>query len=474
MNGDHVKIETSSGEDIEADLFIGADGLHSQVRESVCSEALPLYCGYTYYRATLNKAQLGDVSGNMDDWFSNSFESWGKGKRFGFVPLKDPALFWFASIPSDPIKPKTGTDRIYTTQNIKEEEKTEIFEQFSSFQSPIEIDRLIQSTEVSQILRTDIYKVPVVPTWHTSREVLLGDAAQATSPNLAQGAGLAIEDAMQLARDIHTVNNENQPLETALTNYQQARVPRAKSVQFVADSIAAVGQSSLSYVRDTSMSSVTRLIPTLQQSVFNIAVRYSLGWNWTLPTLEKQCLWEKILKSDFQMLPASMREFRRAGEASGLGSCTVEYPSVFARIVGKILMFPDPMENSTFFASVRDTKSGQVWRRIFGYQTKKETVYETKMMTDHSITPKLIEQKGTFLFKYAVNYNRETEQIHYQTKEFYLFSGIKLWRSLSPYSEWVETPTEDGWKYDGYIALPVIGRIFRYFGHFCIEKPNGD
>lgn len=77
---------------MDSDLLIGADGIHSKVRDQILKsqespKLSPYYCGYTYYRATLK------IHEDEYHKFSSSFESWGDGgKRFGYVPLKKPEV----------------------------------------------------------------------------------------------------------------------------------------------------------------------------------------------------------------------------------------------------------------------------------------------------------------------------------------------------------------------------------------------
>ena len=470
VHNDYLSVELCSGEHIECDLLIGADGLHSNVRNFVFP-AKPHYCGYTYYRATVDKNEIKDSNISDDIWYDNSFESWGKGKRFGYVPLKKPDLFWFASIPSKPMISRDGNSNLFTTCNISENDKNSLFEQFQNYKSPIDIAKLIDSTNSKDILRTDIYKIPVLSKWSEGRIVLLGDSVHATSPNLAQGAGLAIEDAMQLARDIDQVNLGNSTLEESLQNYQKERFSRAKTVQTIADGIATVGQmDTLSPVRDFSMSFATKVFPKLQQKIFEDTARFSLGWNWSVPKINDECLWERVLKDDFKKLPDKMKNFRKSSSGSGIGTCSVEYPNILAEFVGKVLFFPPKMIDEKFYAGVKnETSSHQKWTRIFGYGTSKATSYSTNMVV-HRQNPKLVEKKGIFEFEYKVKYNDEEKKIFYNTSKFYLTPGILLPDIISPYSEWFEVPTENGWKFDGYISLPFIGKIFRYHGSFDISN----
>lgn len=65
---------------------MGADGINSRVRIFVNSSVKPQYLGYSYYRGILNTKNPNMFP--KDD----SFETWGKAKRFAFVPLKEPQV----------------------------------------------------------------------------------------------------------------------------------------------------------------------------------------------------------------------------------------------------------------------------------------------------------------------------------------------------------------------------------------------
>ncbi|ODT58884.1 MULTISPECIES: FAD-dependent oxidoreductase [Paracoccus] len=75
---------------------------------------------------------------------------------------------------------------------------------------------------VTQVHLWGLFRHPVAPRWHDDRLVLLGDAAHPTLPFLAQGAGMAIEDAWTLAACLDA--DADQP--RALARYQALRVPR--------------------------------------------------------------------------------------------------------------------------------------------------------------------------------------------------------------------------------------------------------
>ena len=67
----------------------------------------------------------------------------------------------------------------------------------------------------------------VPPAWSADRVVLVGDAAHASSPNMAQGAAMAVEDALVLAAEL----TSGQPVEVALSEYERRRADRVLWVQ---------------------------------------------------------------------------------------------------------------------------------------------------------------------------------------------------------------------------------------------------
>src|SRR5690606_36036854 len=86
------------------------------------------------------------------------------------------------------------------------------------------IARLIEATP--EITATSIHDLPSLPAWHRGRVVLMGDAAHAVSPSSGQGASLALEDAIVLAKCLRDVT----PVESALARYEALRRPRAERI----------------------------------------------------------------------------------------------------------------------------------------------------------------------------------------------------------------------------------------------------
>lgn len=291
-----VEVTLSDHTTVAADMLVGADGIHSRVRRQLLGpDALAhdaAHCGYVYYRATVPTTMLADGVTDVQ-WHAHSFEGWGSGLRFGYVPLGPPDTFWFASVPLG--TPGVAVERGARTAG--EDGKELLLRMFEGWRGPsnLSISDLIRATPGDTILRTDISKVPNVASfdWHgeQGRVVLLGDACHATAPNIAQGAGLSIEDAIDLASRLRAVHVPAD-LAQAAEEYQRARKPRAVTVQRLADTVAMVGQLSNPIsitVRNTAMKLSRMLAPSLQERIFLATVSHSLGGSrssfaWELPT----------------------------------------------------------------------------------------------------------------------------------------------------------------------------------------------
>ncbi|MEY3017998.1 MAG: hypothetical protein RL336_1133 [Pseudomonadota bacterium] len=93
------------------------------------------------------------------------------------------------------------------------------------------VERVVNAVDKEQCYRWDLYRRSPMQTWHDGRVVLLGDAAHATLPFIAQGAALALEDAVVLARCL----DKYADLDKALTRFELARMSRCHNIQARAD-----------------------------------------------------------------------------------------------------------------------------------------------------------------------------------------------------------------------------------------------
>lgn len=201
---DRVQLHLHDGRIEEGDLLIGADGLYSIVRPLVAGPDSVRYSGQTCFRGI---AQIRpDEPGVMR-------EVQGAGQRGSVCPVDDQTAYWWTALnaPCGAILPPV--DR-----------KTFLLERYKGW--PYGIEAAIASTPAASILQNDLFDRPPASTYTRRRLVLVGDAAHPTTPNLGQGANMAIDDGIVLARCLR-----NSPtIEGALQEYQRERLPRTRMV----------------------------------------------------------------------------------------------------------------------------------------------------------------------------------------------------------------------------------------------------
>lgn len=194
----------ADGSEVRADVVVGCDGIRSAVRAALWGDTPPRYAGYVAWRgiATAPRAE-GAISG----------EIWGRGRRFGIVPIDGERTYWFAV---------ENADRDAAVRS-PQDARAHLLEAFGGWAFGVE--SVLAATEPEAILRNEVLdREPILP-WGRGRVTLLGDAAHPTTPNLGQGAGMAIEDALALARHLDAA----EPV-ASLRRYEQVRHPRTRAV----------------------------------------------------------------------------------------------------------------------------------------------------------------------------------------------------------------------------------------------------
>jgi 2-polyprenyl-6-methoxyphenol hydroxylase-like FAD-dependent oxidoreductase len=239
LNDNRVTATFDDGSSASGDLVVGADGVHSRTRaivlgdedpkpqflglmwaagfvetdEPVPEDSANILCGktggtmgYTRIRGDNPRLALWWRNMNVRDW-------WPEGAA---VPTRDE----LQAIDTDELKARVLN--------------------MPGGWSPL-VQRLVADTR--HIARGTVHDLPPLPRWYQGRAVLVGDAAHAVSPHSGQGACMALEDAMYLAkvlrlamRDHHRDGDQHQgPLpssvvEAAFRAYQNGRKARAEAV----------------------------------------------------------------------------------------------------------------------------------------------------------------------------------------------------------------------------------------------------
>lgn len=193
-----ARVELAGGsEGVEGDLLVGADGLHSVVRRHVLDDGPPRYAGETIFRGIAD-ATLADPAVCR--------ELFGDGRRAAFYALSEGRVYWWATAAlaaGTCIPPAQRRDWLAA--------------RFAGWAHGIA--DLVAATPPERILQNDIFDRPPARRWHRDRAVLLGDAAHPTTPNLGQGACMAIEDAVVLAGCLSSAPDP----ETAFRRFHRAR-----------------------------------------------------------------------------------------------------------------------------------------------------------------------------------------------------------------------------------------------------------
>jgi 2-polyprenyl-6-methoxyphenol hydroxylase-like FAD-dependent oxidoreductase len=199
--------------ELDADLVVGADGIHSQVRSGLFGQIATRYMGYRSHRLVMdNVAGVGCFT-----------EYLGRGQRIGLVPIGSGRLYMWTTFNSPP-EARPGADL------------RRMFVQFTDER----VQRLFAALPPPEtIITTEIEELWVDP-WFWNNAVLLGDAAHAMTPNIGQGAGMAMEDAAVLAEELAGGGE----IEHALANYARRRKPRVEAVMRISREVGEDGQRS--------------------------------------------------------------------------------------------------------------------------------------------------------------------------------------------------------------------------------------
>ncbi len=201
LDNGQVKVSFDNDESSVFDAVIGADGIHSVVRQHVINDGDPIYRGYNVWR--------GVVKTSFDIGYAS--ETYGKGQRVGIVPIKDGEYGWWATCNED-----------FMQDDEPEGSKTKLKRLFGDWHYPI--PELIENTDV--ILKNSLNDREPHKGWTKGNITLIGDAAHPTTPNLGQGGCMAIEGAYLLAKCINKYGLSPKAYEI----YEQYHFPRSKGI----------------------------------------------------------------------------------------------------------------------------------------------------------------------------------------------------------------------------------------------------
>jgi 2-polyprenyl-6-methoxyphenol hydroxylase-like FAD-dependent oxidoreductase len=187
-------------------LLIGADGLYSSLRTRLLPEApQPRYSGQGVWRAVLPRPS--SITRTML-WVGNHL-------KVGLNPVSQDEMYMFVN-----------EDRAVNDYVPPEQFLVRLKALLEPFSAPEVCNAKAMLDEQSLVIFRPLEGLLVKQPWYRGRVVLIGDAVHATTPHLASGACIGIEDAIVLAEELEKASS----LPAALENFQQRRWERCRLV----------------------------------------------------------------------------------------------------------------------------------------------------------------------------------------------------------------------------------------------------
>ena len=213
--GAQVRLTFADGETAVADAVIGADGIHSIVREIVVGPDEPIHKGRIAYRSVFPTTLLNgrDVGPSRTKW-------WGVDRHIViyYTTASRSEIYFVTSVP----EPAEWLTRESWSAKGDVKEMRKAYEGFHPDVTAV-LEACPDCHKWAILEREPLHR------WSDGRVALLGDACHPMTPYMAQGAATAIEDAAVLTRCIDAVAGED--LKSAFERYEAHRKPRTSLIQ---------------------------------------------------------------------------------------------------------------------------------------------------------------------------------------------------------------------------------------------------
>jgi salicylate hydroxylase/6-hydroxynicotinate 3-monooxygenase len=216
QNGGPVTMRFADGTTATADAVIGADGVHSLVRDLIIGPDKPIHRGRIAYRAVFKSNLMPrEISVSRTKW-------WGEDRHIViYYTTRDRSELYFVTSVPEP------GDWITRESWSAKGDVRELRAAYAGFHEEV---RMVLDA-CPDCHKWAILERDPLPTWSQGRVVLIGDACHPMTPYMAQGAATSIEDAAVLARCLQGVDTAN--LEAAFKRFEAHRKPRTSKIQAI-------------------------------------------------------------------------------------------------------------------------------------------------------------------------------------------------------------------------------------------------
>ncbi|MCX4638344.1 FAD-dependent monooxygenase [Streptomyces platensis] len=205
---DEVTARFADGSVSTGDLLVGADGLRSTVRQSIAPGVEPVYAGQSVYYGYTRSAPVAEDTGHITMVRGSS-------AAFGYAVSPDGEAYWFARVGGDALP---ADALAHPTPSHWREQLVALLGKDATPAAGI----VAASTD--DIMATNATELPPGTPWRSGRTLIIGDAAHAASPATGQGASMALEDAVILAKSLRDTPDPD----SALSLYETCRRPRVE------------------------------------------------------------------------------------------------------------------------------------------------------------------------------------------------------------------------------------------------------
>ena len=206
QHAEGVEVTFTDGSTITYDLVIGADGLYSKTRAAIMPDApQPKYSGQCVWRAVLPRPENVE---RATMWMGPKIKT-------GVNPVSRHEMYLFVT-----------EDRVDNVAIDPKDFAPMLSELLAPFPDPVMQQCRAQMNENAQIVYRPLESLLVQQPWHRGRVVLIGDTVHATTPHMASGACIGIEDALVLAEELENADS----VEQALAKFGARRWERCRMV----------------------------------------------------------------------------------------------------------------------------------------------------------------------------------------------------------------------------------------------------